>query len=145
MNVLLIIDAVSTNIMNANKTNIGLLRALIRCAVCLVLLVLSLPSVACEPSANQNITADMVESVKMQHLSDNSQYSPHKTHSDCDGKCCDYVCECKLGSCFNLTTMVAPDLKSISAPSSSHFYFSNFYHFYSGFSLLRPPKVHLIS
>jgi hypothetical protein len=131
--------------MNANKTDKGLLSAFVKCAACLALLVLSLSSVACEPSDKNDATANFIESVTTQHQSDNMQQSEHQNHTECDSKCCDGVCECKLGSCFNFTTMVAHDLKSISAPSSSHFYFSNFYHFYSGFSLLRPPKLHLIS
>lgn len=134
--------------MNANKTDKGLLDAFVKCAACLALLVLSLSSVACEPSNKNDATANFIESVATQHQFDNTQHSEHsehQNHTECDGKCCDGVCECKLGSSSNLSSMVAPVLKSINAPSFSNFYFFNFYHFYSGFSLLRPPKINFNS
>ena len=137
--------------MNANKTDKGLLDAFVKCAACLALLVLSLSSVACEPSNKNDATVNFIESATTQHQSDNmqhlehSQHSEHQDHTECDGKCCDGVCECKLGSSSNLSSMVAPVLKSINAPSFSNFYFFNFYHFYSGFSLLRPPKINFNS
>ena len=64
--------------MNANKTDKGLLDAFVKCAACLALLVLSLSSVACEPSNKNDATANFIESATTQHQSDNTQYSEHQ-------------------------------------------------------------------
>jgi hypothetical protein len=93
-------------------------------------------AIACEdvnaPDATSQITQDQHQDISEKHLT-------HDEHENCDSKCCEKGCKCKVGSCTIVWLLKSTEATLQVRLFNSYDTFQNYYNFALPAQRNRPP------